>query len=164
MLKPLTLMLAALAIVLGCGLVMAEDARGSVAETISARRGLMNQLASIQALIDARVEAPDYSPELYDLGQAAAASLEAFAVLLPPETNLLGGAASTDGAQTTAGAAIWDDLPAFQQLLRDAAAQARAASEAADIATFRAEWDKVAQSCTSCHQSYVVFDPFAGLN
>ncbi|MBK8082798.1 MAG: cytochrome c [Devosia sp.] len=61
-------------------------------------------------------------------------------------------------------AAIWDDLPAFQQLLRDTAAVARQASEAGDIAGFRAEWDKVAAACTTCHESYVFFDPFAAIN
>ncbi|ODT47976.1 MAG: hypothetical protein BGO80_12455 [Devosia sp. 63-57] len=133
-------------------------------DTIAARRGLMNQLATLQTLVDARVGSGNYSPELYDLGQAAAASFDAFAVLLPPQSNLLGGAPAIEGVDTTAAAAIWDDLPAFRQLLRDTAAHARAASEAADLAGFQAEWDKVAQSCSSCHESYVVFDPFAAFN
>lgn len=164
MFKP-TLLAAALAIALGSGLVLAQDSGGgSVAETIAARRGLMNQLASLQALIDTRLAAAQYSPELYDLGQAAAASLDAFAVLLPPETNLLGGAPAVDGAVTTAASAVWDDLPAVQKMLRDTAAQARTASEASDIAAFKTEWDKVAQTCSSCHQTYVFFDPFAAVN
>lgn len=163
MLKP-TLLSIALALTLGGGMVLAQDPGGSVAETIGARRMLMNQLASLQALIDTRLAAPDYSPELRDLGQAAAASLDAFAVLLPPETNLLGGAPAVEGAETTATAAIWDDLPAFQKLLHDAGRQARSASEAADIAGFRAEWDKVADACASCHATDVFYDPFAAVN
>lgn len=158
------LLSAGLAIVLGGGLVLAQDASGSVADTIAARRGLMNQLASLQTLIDARLAEPGYSAELYDLGQAAAASLEAFAMLLPPQTNLLGGMPAEGDVETTASAAIWNDLPAFQQLLSDSADEARIASEAADAAAFRASWDKVAASCSSCHQSFVVYDPFAGLN
>lgn len=149
---------------LGAGLVAAQAPDNSVAETISARRGLMNQLASLQTLIDARVNSAEYSPELYDLGQAAAASLDAFAVLLPPESNLLGGAPAVEGVDTTAAAAIWDDLPAFRQLLHDTATHARSASEATDVAGFQAEWDKVAQSCSSCHETYVFFDPFAAIN
>ena len=154
------LLSAGLAIVLGG----AQDASGSVADTIAARRGLMNQLASLQTLIDARLAEPGYSAELYDLAQAAAASLDAFAMLLPPQTNLLGGMPAEEGADTTAAAAIWDDLPAFQQLLSDSADEARIASEAADVAAFWASWGKVAASCSSCHQSFVVYDPFAGLN
>ena len=158
------LLSAGLAIVLGSGLVLAQDPSGSVAETISARRGLMNQLASLQTLIDARLGEPDHSAELYDLAQATAASLDAFALLLPPETNLLGGMRAEEGVATTAAAAIWDDLPAFRQLLHDSAADARTASEAADAATFQASWDKVTASCASCHQSFVLYDPFADLN
>ena len=155
---------AVLAITLGGSLVLGQDVSGSVAETITARRGLMNQLASIQALIDARLAASDYSVELYELGQAAAESLDAFALLLPENSNLLGGMPAVEGADTTAAAAIWDDLPAFQKLLRDTADQARLASDAADLAAFSASWSKVAESCASCHQTYVVYDPFAGLN
>jgi cytochrome c556 len=157
--------LSALAVVcLGAGLVLAETPDSSVADTIAARRGLMNQLASLQTLIDARLGSGEYSPELYDLGQAAAASLDAFAVLLPPESNLLGGAPAVDGVDTTAAAAIWDDLSAFRQLLRDTATQSRSASEAVDLAGFQAEWNKVGQSCSSCHETYVSFDPFAAIN
>jgi|GEM_PF-3790181 len=163
MLRPIVIT-AAFAIVLGTGLVVAQEVSGSVGETIAARRGLMNQLASIQTLIDTRLAAPDYSSELYDLGQAAAASLDAFAVLLPENTNLLGDAAPVEGAETTAAPAIWEDLPAFQALLREAAAHARTASEAADAAEFKTHWDMVAQSCSSCHEAYVNFDPFAGFN
>ncbi len=150
--------------VLGSGLVAAEDGAGSVAEIIAARRGLMTQLASLQVLIDNRLGAAEDSDELYGLAQAAAQSLDAFAVLLPPQTNLLGGAPAIDGVQTTASAAIWEDLPAFRQQLRDVAALARQASEAVDLAGFRAEWDRVAAACASCHEGYVVFDPFAALN
>jgi cytochrome c556 len=164
MIKP-TLGSAVLAIALTGGLVLAQDGGShGVAETISARRGLMNQLASLQVLIDARLAASEYAPELYDLGQATAASLEAFAVLLPPETNLQGGAPAVDGAETTAAPAIWEDLPAFQQMLREAATQARMASEASDIAAFSLEWLKLAEACSSCHETYVVFDPFAAVN
>jgi cytochrome c556 len=125
---------------------------------------LMNQLATLQVLIETRLAASDYTPELPDLGQAAAASLDAFAVLLPPETNLLGGAPAVAGAETTAAAAIWDDLPAFQQLLHDTAGEARAAAAAADVTGFKLEWDKVAAACTSCHATYVFYDPFAAVN
>ena len=154
----------ALAAVLGSGLVVAQDGAGSVAETIAARRGLMTQLATLQSLIDSRLGASEEAGDLPALGLAAAQSLEAFAMLLPPQTNLLGGAPAVDGAQTTAAAAIWDDLPAFQQQLRDVAGLARRASEAGDIAGFRAEWDKVAAACISCHESKVFFDPFAAIN
>jgi cytochrome c556 len=123
----------------------------------------MNQLTSLQTLIDARLAASEYSPELYDLGQSVAASLDAFAMLLPADTNLLGGAPAPEGVSTTAAAEVWADLPAFQQLLRDTAAQARTASEVADIAAFKVEWDTVTQSCTSCHAAYVSYDPFGGL-
>lgn len=155
----------ALALTFGGGLILAQEGTtGDVAQTISARRGLMNQLAALQVLIEARLASPDYTPELYDLGQAAAASLEAFAVLLPPETNLQGGAPPVPDAATTAAPAVWDDLPAFQQMLRSAAALARTASEASDSAGFAAEWNKVAQTCAACHQTYVVYDPFGALN
>ncbi|WP_288956096.1 cytochrome c [uncultured Devosia sp.] len=163
MLRP-AIVSALVVICLGTGLVLAEAPDNAMGDTIAARRGLMNQLATLQTLVDARVGSGNYSPELYDLGQAAAASFDAFAVLLPPQSNLLGGAPAIEGVDTTAAAAIWDDLPAFRQLLRDTAAHARAASEAADLAGFQAEWDKVAQSCSSCHESYVVFDPFAAFN
>ena len=158
------LLSAALVFVVGSGIVLAGTADSAVTDTINARRGLMNQLAAMQTLIDARVAGGEYSPELYDLAQTAAASLDAFALLLPENTNLLGGAPAVDGAETTAAAAIWDDLPAFQKLLHDAAADARAASEAADLAGFEASWSKVTASCASCHETYVFFDPFAGLN
>lgn len=161
MLRP-TVLPAIIALFLASGPLMAQGLSGSVAETISARRGLMNQLGTLQTLIDARLAEPDYSPELYDLSQAAAASLDGFAMLLPTETNLLG--TPVEGVETTAAAAIWDDLPAFQALLRDSAAAARTASEAGDATAFRASWDTVAASCTSCHQAYVVYDPFAGFN
>lgn len=155
---------AALVVLLGSGLVFAQSPSGSVNETIDARRGLMIQLASIQTLIDARKETGEYSSEFYDLSQAAAASLDAFALLLPEETNLLGGAPAVEGAQTTAAAMIWDDLPAFQKLLHDASAAARTASEAEDLAEFETHWSKVAASCTSCHENYVFYDPFATFN
>lgn len=163
MFKPAVLS-GALAIVLGCSLVLAQEAEGIVGDTIAARRLLMNQLASLQVLVETRLAASEYSSELSDLGQAAAASLDAFAVLLPPDSNLLGGAPAVAGAETTAAAAIWDDLPAFQQLLRDTASQARAAANSADIAAFEFEWDKVAAACTSCHETYVFYDPFAAVN
>lgn len=151
-----------LAVVLGGGLVLAQDLSGSVGETIAARRGLMNQLGSLQRLIDARLAEPEYSSELYDLGQSAAASLDAFALLLPPESNLLGGMPAEEGVATTAAATIWDDVPAFQKLLHDSAAAARTASEAGDAAAFKASWGQVAASCTSCHAAYVIYDPFGG--
>lgn len=149
---------------LTAGVVLAGGQDNSVAETIAARRGLMNQLGTLQALIDARLGDAGALSELHDLSHAAAASLAAFAVLMPPETNLLGAATVVEGAETTAAATIWDDLPAFQQLLRDAADQARAASEAADLAGFTAAWDKVAEACVSCHQSHIAYDPFAAFN
>jgi cytochrome c556 len=161
--KP-ALLSALMVVFLGAGLVLAESADSSMADTISARRGLMNQLASLQTLIDARLASGGYSPELYDLSQSAAASLDAFAVLLPSASNLLGGAPAIDGVDTTAAPTIWDDLPAFRQLLRDTAAHARSASEAADLVGFQAEWDQVAQSCSSCHETYVFLDPFAAIN
>lgn len=158
------LLLVLLTIFLGTGFVATQAQDTSVADTISARRSLMAQLSSLQALIEDRIASGEYSPELYDLGQATAASLRAFAVLLPPETNLQGGAPAVEGTETTAAAAIWDDLPAFQRLLNDIATQAEAASEAADLAEFQAKWEKVAEACSSCHDSYVAFDPFAALN
>lgn len=155
---------AAIVVVLGSGLVLAQSPGQSVADTINARRGLMNQLTTLQGMIDTRVASGEYPPELYDLSQAAAASFDAFALLLPEETNLLGGAPAVEGAETTAAAAIWDDLPAFQQLVHSAAANARSASEAEDLAAFRTSWAKVEQSCTSCHETYVFYDPFAAMN
>lgn len=163
MLRP-ALLSATLVVLLGSGMVMGQSPEAGIADTINARRGLMNQLASIQTLIDARLAGSEYTPELYDLGQSAAASLEAFAVLFPTESNQLGGAPAVEGAETTAAPAIWDDLPAFQKLLRDVAIQARTASEQGDLAGFQQEWDKVAQSCASCHEAYVFFDPFAAVN
>ena len=161
--RPSALLSATLAMALGCSLVLAQDLGSPVADTIAARRGLMNQLTSLQTLVDARLAASEYSPELYDLGQSVASSLEAFAMLLPADTNLLGGAPAREGISTTAAAEIWSDLPAFQKLLRDTAAQARIASETDGIGEFKVEWDKVTQSCTSCHEAYVSYDPFAGL-
>lgn len=155
---------AGLAALLLAGAAFAQSAAPDVAEVIAARRGLMTQLTTLQSLIDARVASGAYSAELYELAQATAASLDAFALLLPPETNLLGGAPAVDGAETTAAATIWEDLPAFQQRLRDAAADARRAAEAPDLAAFEAQWQKVAESCTSCHTDHVFYDPFAATN
>lgn len=158
------LLAAGLVAALLAGSALAQPIDTSVADTIAARRGLMTQLTTLQALVDARVASGDHSADLSGLAQATAASLDAFALLLAPDTNLLGGAPAVEGAQTTAAATIWEDLPAFRQLVRDVATKARLASEAADLADFQARWAQVAEACTSCHEQYVFFDPFAALN
>jgi cytochrome c556 len=160
MIRP-TLCIAALA--LACLPVQSQQVNSEAGAMIEARRGLMSQLDSIQTMIDERLTEPEYSYELYDLAHAAASSLDAFALLFPPETRPLDGAA-IDGIETTAAAQIWDDLPAFRKLVRDTADNSRRASEATTVEAFQAEWDKVAKTCTSCHETYVSFDPFAGLN
>ncbi len=142
--------------------VAAQSLSGTVGEVISARRGLMNQLNSLELLIEEELDAGRYNPELlYALGESVAASLEAFAVLLPENTNLQGGAPAVEGAETTAAPAVWDDLPAFQQWLRDTAAVAREAIQTTDLDSFTALWDPVRQSCESCHATSIAFDPFA---
>jgi hypothetical protein len=115
MIRP-TLCIAALA--LACLPVQSQQVNSEAGAMIEARRGLMSQLDSIQTMIDERLTEPEYSYELYDLAHAAASSLDAFALLFPPETRPLDGAA-IDGIETTAAAQIWDDLPAFRKLVRD---------------------------------------------
>lgn len=160
MIRP-SLLTAALALTLAALPVQAQD--NEAGATIQARRALMAQLGFLQAKIEEHLAGPEMSYELYDLAQATAASLDAFALLFPPETNLQGGAEPIEGVDTTAAAHIWDDLPAFRQLVRDAASLSRQASEATTIEAFQADWDQVAQACSSCHESFVAFDPFAGL-
>lgn len=150
-----------LAIVAAGSVALAQSAAGSVGEIISARRGLMNELNSLQALIDLELASGNYDPAtLFVLSEATAASFDAFALLLPPETNLQGGAPAVEGAETTASPTVWDDLPAYQQELRAIADIARSAMNATSLEEFKVSWDQVAATCESCHATSISFDGF----
>lgn len=154
-----------LAGIVGSGLAVAQSPSGSVAEIVNTRRAVMNGLNSLQILIDASVDSGDYDPAtLYGLSEAVAASLDAFALLFPPETNLQGGAPPVEGAVTTAAPAIWDDLPGFQMSLHQSAALMREAMETTDLESFKAKWAPVAQACEGCHATAISFDDFSVLN
>ncbi|MEP9399065.1 cytochrome c [Mesorhizobium sp. KR2-14] len=146
--------------------VVATDFSGSeIGAAIEARRGLMQQTALLAGMVDMHLNGAteDQLFTLSDLANATAQSLDAFALLFPPKSNLQGGADPIEGVATTSAAHVWDDLPAFQQLIRDTAADAREAARAETIDAFVASWGKVAPSCASCHENFVSYDPFGSL-
>jgi cytochrome c556 len=146
--------------------VQAQSPEQLVRDVIIARKDLMNQAAATlaQAQEQAKV-ATEVTPELYEDALAVTASLEAFAHLFPDSSNLLGGAPSVGGdVTTTANAQVWTDFSAFYGLVHDAADQARLAADAPSIADYTAALDGLQATCSSCHATYVEYDPFAAVN
>lgn len=133
------------------------------ARVISVRQGLMQQTAFLSVLARSTADLGDESKivDLYEMSLATAQSLEAFELMFPDDTNLMGDADAIEGVSTTAAAAIWEDIGAFRALVQDSAQKARAASEATDVASFAKAWDAVETSCASCHEAFVFYDPFA---
>jgi cytochrome c556 len=134
-----------------------------VSEIVSARQGLMQQTAFLSALARTTADLGDDGKmiELYEIAIATAQSLEAFGLMFPENTNLLGSAAPVEGVTTTAAAAIWDDLEGFRALVNQSAELARSAAESTEVTTFTQAWEKVEATCSSCHEAFVFYDPFA---
>ena len=156
--------------ILSTGL-MAQDAAEAPpaafapAETVAARQGLKAQVALMRAGIETAVaEGNSESFELLAADFATiAAIVEAFPHLFPADTNPDAIATAGLDVATDASPAIWDDFGAFAAMAQNVAAAARAASEAPDFQTLAAASTEVWAACTACHDAYLVYDPFAGM-
>jgi cytochrome c556 len=163
----------AAALLLGAGLVLASSALplgaaeqdGQVAAYIAARVDLMRQIEIMAARAEDLAGAnSSVTDEMSRLGAGLAADLAAFGLLFPASTNLPGGAPAPEGVTTTAAAAIWDDFAAFYAQARKARDLAVELSTATDFAAYFSALTSLRATCTSCHETYVVYDPFAAIN
>jgi len=156
--------------ILSTGL-MAQDAAEAPpsafapANTVAARQGLKIQVADMRAGIEAAVANGD-SESFESLAAdfaTIAAIVEAFPHLFPADTNPDAITAAGLDVSTDASPAIWDDFAAFAAMAKSVAATARAASEAPDFESLAAASTGVWAACTSCHDAYLVYDPFAAM-
>ena len=151
---------AALAAMAGAPLRAQEQPGPRPADYIAARLAAMNAaeglLGGLEA--DAGSGTVDETEAFVSL-EAIAAALDAFALLFPADTNLIGTGTEIKGASTTAAATIWDDFPAFRARLAENAALARDIDTAAPAAGLVA----LRENCTACHDAYVFYDPFAAM-
>jgi len=163
---------AGLTTVLVSGLLLSAPAQAQEAKTgltgeahaadlVQARQMLMDAVEEQMMVIEAALVGKD--PKLMDLQNRSYQMniyFSAFPHLFAPQTQPPKGN-DDPGYQTNALPKIWQSFEVFYDAVQNAAGVSLAASQAKDMAQFKAEMQKLRNACDSCHADYmaVITDP-----
>jgi len=131
------------------------------ADLVQARQMLMDaveeQMMAVEAaLVGKEAKLLDLQNRVYQMNILFSAFPHLFAPQTqPPKGN------DDPGYQTNALPKIWQNFEVFYDVVQNAAGVSLAASQAKDIAQFKAEMQKLRNACDSCHADYmaVITDP-----
>jgi len=135
--------------------VVAQEG-GGPADYIEARKSSMQAIEGLLSQLEADLASATITGSQMAVStEAIAAALETFPLLFPEPVASEAAAAPPSSADPK----IWEEIVAFSSLSRTAAEVAREAAKARPEVSL----PKVRETCATCHEGYVFYDPFASM-
>ena len=137
------------------GLVAAATTVLAQTDVIAERKQIMrtNGAATRVGTQMIRNEVPFDVAKAREVFAGVAAGMDRFPTLFPEGTHA--GGPATGGQQTRAAPTIWTDNAGFRAASAKIVQEAReGAAATTDLATFQANFQRVAANCNSCHEKY----------